>query len=72
MFAAGAAFCWVAREVYGAENPKWTQFRDWMLNNASDDFVAAYIQHGPKVAEFISDKPELKGMIRSWMDSKIS
>jgi hypothetical protein len=72
MIAAGAAFCWVAREVYGAENPKWTQFRDWMLNNASDDFVDAYIQHGPKVAEFISDKPELKGMIRSWMDSKIS
>jgi hypothetical protein len=64
--------CWVAREVYGIENPKWTQFRDWMLNNASDDFVDAYIQHGPKIAEFISDKPELKNMIRSWMDSKIS
>jgi hypothetical protein len=67
-----AAFCWVAREVYGTENPKWVQFRDWMLANASDDFVDAYIQHGPKIAEFISDKPELKGMIRSWMDSKIS
>jgi len=66
------AFCWVAREVYGTENPRWMQFRDWMLANASDDFVDAYIQHGPKVAEFISDKPELKNMIRSWMDSKIS
>jgi hypothetical protein len=64
--------CWVAREVYGVENPRWMQFRDWMLANASDDFVDAYIQHGPKVAEFISDKPELKNMIRSWMDSKIS
>jgi hypothetical protein len=70
----GAAMllCWVAREVYGEENPKWTQFRDWMLDNASDDFIAAYSKHGPKIAEFISDKPELKGMIRSWMDSKIS
>jgi hypothetical protein len=66
------AMCWVAREVYGTENPRWTQFRDWMLANASDDFVDAYIQHGPKIAEFISDKPELKNMIRSWMDSKIS
>lgn len=64
--------CWVAREVYGTENPRWTQFRDWMLNNASQDFIDAYIQHGPKIAEFISDKPELKNMIRSWMDSKIS
>jgi hypothetical protein len=72
MFAAGATLCWVAREVYGSENPKWTQFRDWMLNNASDDFVDAYIEHGPKIAEFISNKPDLKNMIRSWMDSKIS
>jgi len=70
--ALGMALCWVAREVYGTENPRWTQFRDWMLSNASDDFVDAYIQHGPKIAEFISDKPELKNMIRSWMDSKIS
>jgi hypothetical protein len=68
----GAIFCWVAREVYGTENPRWTQFRDWLLSNASQDFVDAYIQHGPKIAEFISDKPELKNMIRSWMDSKIS
>jgi hypothetical protein len=73
MGAAGmAAMCWVAREVYGIDNPKWTQFRDWMLTNASDEFVDAYIQHGPRIAEFISDKPELKNMIRSWMDSKIS
>jgi hypothetical protein len=64
--------CWVAREVYGMSNPKWVQFRDWMLANASDEFVDAYIEHGPKIAEFISDKPELKNMIRSWMDSKIS
>jgi hypothetical protein len=73
MGAAGmAAMCWVAREVYGIDNPKWTQFRDWMLTHASDEFVDAYIQHGPRIAEFISDKPELKNMIRSWMDSKIS
>lgn len=72
MLGGAAILCWVAREVYGMDNPKWTQFRDWMLENASDDFVDAYIQHGPKIAEFISDKPELKNMIRSWMDSKIS
>lgn len=66
------AFCWVAREVYGAENPKWLQFREWMLTNADDDLFDAYVAHGPKVAEFISDKPELKQMIKTWMDSKIS
>lgn len=72
MLGGAAILCWVAREVYGIDNPKWTQFRDWMLTNASDEFVDAYIQHGPRIAEFISDKPELKNMIRSWMDSKIS
>lgn len=72
MMGGAAILCWVAREVYGIDNPKWTQFRDWMLTNASNEFVDAYIQHGPRIAEFISDKPELKNMIRSWMDSKIS
>lgn len=72
MITAGAALCWVAREVYGEDNPKWMQFREWMINDADPELRAAYIQHGPKVAEFISDKPELKSMIRAWMDSKIS
>jgi hypothetical protein len=64
--------CWVAREVYGAENPKWLQFRHWMLNEADPTLREAYLEHGPQIASFISDKPELKSMIRSWMDSKIS
>lgn len=72
MGAIGSIFCWVAREVYGTENPKWLQFREWMLTNADDDLFDAYVTHGPKVAEFISDKPELKQMIKTWMDSKIS
>ena len=64
--------CWVAREVYGEDNHKWLQFRDWMLNCADPELRAAYLQHGPQIAEFVSDKPELKAMIRGWMDSKIS
>jgi hypothetical protein len=27
-------FCWVAREVYGVDNPKWLQFREWMLEDS--------------------------------------
>lgn len=63
--------CWVAREVYGAENPKWLQFREWMLNKAPKWLLAFYIAFGERFANFIKDKPTIKGVIRRWMDSKI-
>jgi len=64
-------FCWVAREVYGAENGIWKVFRSWMLNEAPEWLRNAYIKYGPEIAEFIKDKPVLKAIIRRWMDSKI-
>ena len=63
--------CWVAREVYGAENPKWLMFREWMLTKASDNLRNYYIKHGEKIAKSISNKPRIKAIIRKWMDSKI-
>jgi len=66
-----AAFCWVAREVYGIDNPKWLEFREWMLNDAPSWLRNMYLKHGPKVAEFISDKPLLKTIIRTWMNGRI-
>ena len=64
-------FCWVAREVYGADNPKWLQFRAWMLNDAPSWFRALYVGYGERFAKFISNKPLLKRIIRKWMDTKI-
>lgn len=64
-------FCWVAREVYGEENPKWQLFRDWMLNEAPCWFRNLYIQHGERFAKFISNKPKFKNIIRKWMDNRI-
>ena len=63
--------CWVAREVYGAENPKWMQFREWMLTKASDNLRKFYIKYGERIAKSISNKPRIKAIIRKWMDSKI-
>lgn len=65
------ALCWVAREVYGTQTGTWKIFRSWMLNEAPEWLRNAYIKHGPKVADFIKDKPVLKAIIRRWMDSKI-
>jgi len=63
--------CWVAREVYGEENPKWMQFRSWLLEKAPRWLVDAYCKFGPAVAKFISNKPWIKAIIRKWMDGRI-
>jgi hypothetical protein len=64
--------CWVAREVYGVENPKWVLFREWLFSKAPAWFRNLYIKYGERFAEFISNKPKLKSLIRRWMDSRIS
>jgi hypothetical protein len=70
---AGAAImaCWVAREVYGIDNPKWLQFREWMLNDSPSWFRKLYIKFGERFAAFISNKPRIKSIIRKWMDTRI-
>ena len=64
--------CWVAREVYGVNNPKWLMFREWLFKSAPKWFRNLYINHGERFASFISNKPKLKGLIRSWMDARIN
>jgi len=59
--------CWVAREVFGNENPMWLLFRQWLFENSPDWFFNLYIKHGEKFAQFISDKPLIKWAIRKWM-----
>lgn len=64
-------FCWVAREVYGPLNPQWLQFREWMLSEAPNWFYHLYLKFGERFANWISDKPRIKAIIRKWMDTKI-
>jgi hypothetical protein len=61
--------CWVAREVYGNENPMWLLFREWMLNESPSWFRNSYIKYGERFAAFISNKPFVKKLIRKWMTS---
>ncbi len=63
--------CWVAREVYGTENPKWLYFRSWLLSDAPDWLVSLYQEHGEDFAVWIHDKPTLKNGIRVLMDRAI-
>jgi len=64
-------FCWVAREVYGSTNPSWLQFREWMFTESPNWFFKLYAEYGERFANWISNKPRLKSIIRKWMDSKI-
>jgi len=64
--------CWVAREVYGQDNPKWIMFRHWMLNVGPKWFRNLYLKHGEKFAAFIKNKPVLKSIIRNWMDARVN
>jgi len=66
-----AAFCWVAREVYGIESGKWLQFREWMLDDSPSWFRKLYLKYGERFAKFISNKPRIKSIIRNWMNTKI-
>lgn len=69
---AGAAMmCWVARAVFGTDNPKWLLFRQWMLTHAPKWFLNLYLTHGEAFAKWIHNKPILKSIIRVWMESRI-
>ena len=68
LLSGAAALCWVAREVYGADNPRWLVFREWVVNEAPGWFRRLYIKHGEAFAEFIKDKPLIKRAVRFGMD----
>ena len=69
--AAITKWCWVAREVYGTEDLKWLDFREWMLNKAPSWLRWLYKKYGESFANFIKDKPFIKDRIRKLMDKVI-
>ena len=66
----GASLCWVAREVYGEDDPKWLQFREWVIGYSPNWFYKAYSKYGEKVAKVVARVPALKLVIRPFMDAK--
>ena len=66
--AIGGKGCWVAREVYGKDNPEWMVFRGWLFTEAPDWFRDLYLEEGERFAAFISDKPLLKSIVKMGMD----
>lgn len=65
---AAVVACWVAREVYGKESGEWLVFRHWLFNEAPGWFRELYLEEGERFAEFISDKPLVKSVLKMGMD----
>jgi hypothetical protein len=63
--------CWVAREVYGSDDPRWLLFREWMLNDSPNWFHSLYISKGAAFARWLSRNTWLKPLLRRWMDRRI-
>lgn len=63
------ALCWVARAAYGVENPRWLQFRDFVLRTAPAWFFELYRTHGPTAAARVAADPALRLRVRSLMDN---
>ncbi len=64
--------CWVAREVYGVDDPRWKQFRVWVVYRSPNWFYRLYNRHGEKAAAFVRKVPCLKPLIRGLMNLVIS
>ncbi len=66
------AMCWVAREVYGETNPKWLEFRTWMMSKAPIWLGRLYARHGERAAKVVKRLPFLKRALRPVMDLAIA
>lgn len=65
---AAIGFCWVAREAFGQDNPKWREFRQWMLFESPSWFRNLYLKRGEKFAAWIRNKPRIKRLVRWGME----
>ncbi|HVU31939.1 MAG TPA: flagellar filament capping protein FliD [Opitutaceae bacterium] len=71
-FSGSNSSCWVARAVYGENNPRWLLFRHWLLSHAPGWFRALYLRYGEQVARHLQGRRWLHAPIRRWMDSRIA
>lgn len=65
--------CWVARAVYGPDNPRWILFRQWLFGNGPVPEVRTllqklYMRYGEGFARVVDKSPCLRSVLRVLMD----
>ena len=68
-----ASPCWVARAVYGPDNPRWILFRQWLFGNGPVPEVRTllqklYLRYGQSFARVVDKSPCLRSVLRVLMD----
>jgi len=69
MISAIGAGCWIARAVYGDDNPRWMRFRAYLMTDAPASLREAYMCVGPTVGAYIRQHPEAADDIRPHLDA---
>jgi hypothetical protein len=69
--AQGAMMCWAAREVFGATDLRWLEFRLWMMTKAPEKFRRWYLANGERWAERLKQNPVAKAVVKRWMERRI-
>jgi hypothetical protein len=64
--------CWVARAVYGEQNPRWLLFRAWLLEDSPRWLRALYLRHGRAFAPLVVRQRWLAAGLRRLMDRAIA
>lgn len=64
--------CWVARAVYGEDNPRWLAFRAWLFEDAPAWLRAVYLRYGSRFAPVVQRRPWLADALRPLMDRAIA
>lgn len=67
-----AMMCWVARAIYGEDNPQWIVFRTWLVLYAPSWFRELYTTYGERFADFINKYPFIKPIIKPFFDSRVN
>lgn len=60
--------CWVAREVYGVDNPNWLIARSWFYTKAPSWLFKLYLENGEALAFWLKDKPKTKKVVKFLLD----
>jgi len=69
---AGMGLCWVAREVFGADSPRWLAFRDWLVGDAPPWLRSVYATHGESFARWLRFRPTARLAVRLLMNAVLA
>jgi len=58
------AICWVARSVYGWQDPRWVLFRRWLLTRAPEWLRVLYARRGAQFARWLHTRPWARAALR--------